>query len=63
MCKIIFQWNFIAITIKKTKQGYDKRMYPKLVLNKLKAMDNFTAIYIHWAPSSKKFPMKLSTYM
>jgi hypothetical protein len=28
-----------------TKQGYDKKMYPKLVLNKLKVMGNSTSIY------------------
>jgi len=31
------------------KQICDKKMYPKLVLNKLKIMGNFTFIYIHWA--------------
>ncbi len=63
MCKIKFQWNFITITRKRTKQGCDKRIYPKLVLNKLKIMENFTSIYTHWAPSSRKFPKKFSTYM
>jgi hypothetical protein len=29
------------------KQSCDKKMYPKLVLNKLKIMGNFTFIYIH----------------
>jgi hypothetical protein len=38
-----------------TEQGYDKKSYPKLMLNKLKVMKNSTAIYTHWAPSSKKF--------
>jgi hypothetical protein len=28
-----------------TKQGYDKKMYPKLMLNKLKVMGNSTSIY------------------
>ncbi len=26
-------------------KGYDKKMYPKLVLNRLKLMKNFTFIY------------------
>jgi acid phosphatase class B len=39
----------------KTKQGYDKKMYPKLVLNKLKVIGNLIFIYTHWALSSKKF--------
>jgi hypothetical protein len=29
-----------------TKQGYDKKTYLKLVLNKLKVMENCTYIYI-----------------
>ncbi len=36
----------------KIKQGYDKKTYPKLVLNKLKVMRNSTFIYTHLAPSS-----------
>ncbi len=38
-------------------------MYPKLVFNKLKVMGNSTSIYTHWAPNSRKFPKKFSTYM
>jgi hypothetical protein len=45
----------------KTKQGYDKKMYTKLVLNSLK-MDS-TSIYTHWAPNSKMFIKKLPTHM
>ncbi len=30
-----------------TKQGYDKKMYPKLVLNRLKIMGTFTIVYIY----------------
>jgi hypothetical protein len=30
-----------------TKEGYDKKMYPKLVLNKLNIMKNSTSIYTH----------------
>jgi hypothetical protein len=63
MGKIKFQQNFIIITRKRTKQGCDKRMYPKLVFNKLKVMGNSTSIYTHWAPNSRKFPKKFSTYM
>jgi hypothetical protein len=36
----------------KIEQGYDKKTYPKLVLNKLKVMKNSTSIYTHLAPSS-----------
>jgi hypothetical protein len=31
----------------KTKQGYDKKTYPKLLWNTLKIMENFTFIYTH----------------
>jgi len=49
---------------KKTKQNNNnKKMYPKLLLNKLKVMKNPTFIYTHWTPSSKKFFKKLSIYM
>jgi hypothetical protein len=37
-----------------TKQGYDKKTHPKLVLKKLKVMGNFIFIYTHWALNSKK---------
>jgi len=37
-----------------TKQGYDKKSYPKLTLNRLKVMRNFTFICTHWTPSSRK---------
>jgi len=37
------------------KQGYDKKMYPKLMLNILNVMKNSTTIYTHWAPSSRNF--------
>ncbi len=43
----------------KIKQGYNKNMYSKLVLNKLKLMGNFIFIYASWAPSSRKFFNKL----
>ncbi len=46
----------------KTIQSYDKKMYRKLLLNKLKVMGSSTFIYTHWAPSSKKF-FKLPIYM
>jgi hypothetical protein len=38
MCKTRIQQDFITRKKQKTKQGYDKKMYPKLVLNKLKVM-------------------------
>jgi hypothetical protein len=47
----------------KTKQGCDKKTYQKLVLNKLKVMENSTFIYSHWALSSKNFFKKLPTHM
>jgi len=45
------------------EQGYDKKTYPKLVLNKLNVMKFFTSICTHWAPSPKKFFQKLPIYM
>ncbi len=36
----------------KTKWGYYKKTYPKLMLNILKVMGNPTFIYTHWASSS-----------
>jgi hypothetical protein len=36
---------------------------PKLVLNKLKVMENSTFIYIYWVPNLKKFIHKFSTHM
>jgi hypothetical protein len=38
-------------------------MYQRLMLNILKVIKKFIFIYIHWAPSSKKFLNKLSIYM
>jgi len=29
------------------KQGYDKKMHPKLILNKINVMKNYTFIYTH----------------
>jgi len=63
MCKTIIQQDLIARNKKIKKQGYDKKTYPKLVLNKLKVMGNSTSIYTYWAPSSKKFLKKVPTYM
>jgi len=40
---------------KEIKQNYDKKMYSKLLLNKLKIMGNPTSIYTCWAFSSRKF--------
>jgi hypothetical protein len=36
---------------KETKQCYDKKTYPKLMLNRLKVMKISTYIYTHWAPN------------
>jgi hypothetical protein len=47
----------------KTKQVYDKKMYPKLVLNKLKVIKNSTSIYTHWALDLRKLFKKLSIYI
>jgi hypothetical protein len=47
----------------KIEQGYDKKMHPKLVLNILKVMGNFTSIYATWALSSRKVFKKFSIYM
>jgi hypothetical protein len=38
-----------------TKQSYDKKTYPKLMLNKLKVMGNFTFIYTYWALTQRSF--------
>jgi hypothetical protein len=46
-----------------TKQGYNFKTYPKLVLNKLKVMRNSTFIYTHCALSLKKFLKKIPIYM
>jgi hypothetical protein len=48
---------------KKKEQCYDKKTYPKLVLNKLKIVENSTFIYTPWALNSRKFFKKLSIYM
>ncbi len=43
------QQDFITRKEQKIEQGYDKKTYSKLVLNKLKVMGNFTFIYTYWA--------------
>ncbi len=48
---------------KETKQGYNKKMHLKLVLNKLKVMGNSNSIYTHWEPISKKFFKFFLIYM
>ncbi len=55
------QENLIAK--KKQNKVMTKKMYPKLVLNRLKVMRNSTFIYTPWAPSSKKFFKKLPINM
>jgi hypothetical protein len=44
------------------EQGYDKKMYPKLMLKKLKVMANSTSIYTPWAPNFKKYFKKFPMY-
>ncbi len=41
--KRLFKQNFILITYK--NKGYDKKMYSKLVLNRLKVMGCFISMY------------------
>jgi len=48
---------------KETKQGYDKKTYPKLVLNRLKVMRNSSSIYIPWALNSRKFLKEFPIYI
>jgi hypothetical protein len=45
----------------KTKQGCDKKSYPKLMLNKLKVIESLTSIYTPWGPNSMKPPWKFSS--
>ncbi len=40
-------------------KGYDKKTYPKLMLNKLKVLGGPNFIYTHKGPSSKKLFEKL----
>jgi len=42
----------------KTWQGYDKRTYQKLVLNRWKIIGNSTSIYTYSTFSSRKFKKK-----
>jgi hypothetical protein len=44
------------------EQNYDKKTYPKLVLNRLKVLNNYILIYIHWGPDSKKEFKKLQNF-
>jgi hypothetical protein len=37
-------------------EGYDSKMYSKLVLNKLKVMGGLSLFIPHLGPSSKKLP-------
>jgi hypothetical protein len=50
MCEIRIQQDFIAKNKQKTKKHNDKKMHPKLVLNKLKVIRNL----YHWALSSRR---------
>jgi hypothetical protein len=47
----------------KIKQDHNKYTYPKLVLNKLKEMWDFTFVYTHWHLNQGNFSKNLSTYM
>lgn len=47
----------------KIEQGCDKRTYPKLMLNRLKIIENPTFIYIPWGSNSKKLPWKLCPHV
>ncbi len=38
----------------RTKQGYNTKTYPKLMLNILEIIGNFTFIYTYWVPLGKK---------
>jgi hypothetical protein len=40
-------------------RSYDKKMYPKLILNGLKVMRNPTLFTPHWGLNSKKLPEML----
>ncbi len=55
MCEMRIQQDFITRKKQKTKQGYDKKTYSKLVLNKLKVMGNSTSIYTYWALAQRSF--------
>jgi hypothetical protein len=57
---------FNKILLQKQKNNeirLKQKMYPKLMLNKLKVMGNIFFIYDHLAPSSKKYFKKISIYM
>ncbi len=47
----------------KTKQGCDKKMYPKLVLNKVKVFEDPTSIYTPWGLNSMKPPWKFHLHV
>ncbi len=63
MCEIRIQQDFIIKKNIKIEQSYDKKTYPKLMLNKLKVMKSSIFIYIHWAPNSNKFFKKILIHM
>jgi len=47
----------------KIEQDHNKDTYPKVMLNKLKVMWDFTFIYTHCTPNLKKILKELPTYM
>jgi hypothetical protein len=55
MCKTNIQQYFITRTIQKYNKDVTKKMYPKLMLNIVKVMCDFTFIYTHWAPTLENF--------
>ncbi len=63
MCKTKSNKILLQRKILKQKQGFDKRTYPNLVLNRLKVTKSFISSCIYWAPNSNKFFNKLLTYM
>jgi hypothetical protein len=50
----VWNKNLTRFYYKEGKKKYDKKTYPKLMLNRLKVMENSISIYTHWAPSSLK---------
>jgi len=65
MYKTTIQPNFIAKKKPKKKKNNDKKLYAKLMLNKLKIIENFIFIYIGhlaWKRFSKYFQLTCGPY-
>lgn len=43
------------ILIKYENKGYDRKVYSKVMLKRLKVMGGLIFIYTHWGPNSRKF--------